>query len=154
MQSFRFRNISLYCSLFFNYDYHLNLCSLLEPIFQRFPSSLELLLVDSWSESETLNFSNTRNSSVLFPFFIVSIFFNLFSTITLTSCLVYFFSFLKFLLVFYFACLINALRVVHLSVVRPHILRTCNVSLFLPHLRTSFSEPLKIIAFLFNLLEL
>ena len=39
-----------------------------EPIFQFLPSSLELLLVDIWSESETLIFSNAHSSSVCFLF--------------------------------------------------------------------------------------
>ena len=85
-----------------------------EPNLQTLPSSLELLLNDSWSESETLIFSNAHSISVCFFFFYFMAFFTCFCTMMLTSCLVNLFFSWKSFPFFTF-------KVVHLSVLSLHV---------------------------------
>ena len=78
---------------------------------------LELLLIDSWLEPDTLIFSNARSSSLRFFFSFSGLPLTCFYTITFTSCLVYLFFFWKCFSVFYFVCLTSVFNKVHSFVV-------------------------------------
>ena len=150
MQSSQFKILSLCCFNFLLIWLLLTLYNLPEPNFQTSPSLLELLFMDSWSESETLNFSNARSSSVRFLFFCFRAFFTCSCTITFTSCLVNLFFLSKCLLFFCFVCLTSALRVVHWSVVCQHVLLyQQNFFPVCPRSESLFSDSLKVTAFLF-----
>ena len=121
MQSFTFEKFSMCCFNFFLLWLVFMLNILPEPDFQTSPSLLQLLLIDSWSELETLIFSNARRFSVRYFFFFLSAFSTCFCTMTFTSCLGYLLFFLKCFPFFCFICWNSAFNVVHSSVVCPHI---------------------------------
>ena len=101
-------------------------------------------------ESETLILSNAQYFLKCPLLFFLRAFSTFFCAITFTSYIVYFFFLSKWLFFFCFACLISALRVVHLSVACMHILWYLQKILPLCSLFKSLSsESLKVVASLF-----
>ena len=140
----------MYCFNYFLLQFLLKLNNSTEPNFQTSHSSLELLLIDSWSESETLVFLTACSSSICFLFFCFRVFWIYFCTIVFTLCLVNL-SFLSICLLFCFcfACSTIVLRVVHWSVVCPHVpWYWQNFFPFCPWSESSSSESSKVTTFL------
>ena len=87
------KKLSLYCINLLLLWLLLWLNDMPESNFQILPSSLELLFMDFWWETETLHSSNACSSSVCYFFYFSSAFLTCFCIMIFTSCLVKLFIF-------------------------------------------------------------